>query len=240
MNSTKLATWSGDYRTALQQFLQQSQPPVPAQALELGSRAAALELDTLIMAKLHDNALAFLLPSGMTTEQRLKLTELAAVFFRETLSPVEQTHPAAKERQADLNELHEILEQRTADLAEANRALKEQTAERLAATDTLNQKNRESSQLLTDSRLLEEQLQTMARQILSANEAERKNMSLRLNDELAQTLLGINMRMLALKKTVTLNQDNLNKDIAIIQRLVEGSVKLIKQLAHEFSAPPAR
>jgi signal transduction histidine kinase len=240
MNSTQSAAWSGDYRTALQHFLQQTQPSIPAEAQELGERAVALGLDTLFMAKHHDHALAPLVPSDATMENRLKLTAVASLFFQEALRPLELTHPAAKEQQADLEELHETLDQRTADLAASNRALKQETAERIAATDTSHERTRESTQLLADSRVLEQQLQTMARRILSANEAERKSMSLRLNDELAQTLLGINMRMLALKQTLSMNQDNLNKEIAIIQRLVEGSVELIKQLAHEFSVPPSR
>ena len=78
-------------------------------------------------------------------------------------------------------------------MAASNRALEEETAERLEATAALNLKTSESNQLLSDSRCLEDQLQTMARQILSANETERKRMSLRLNDDIAQTSISLTL-----------------------------------------------
>ena len=60
-------------------------------------------------------------------------------------------------------------------------------------------------------------------------------MSLQLNDEIAQTLLGINIRILALKKDIAANNADIGREIASIQRLVEDSTHIISRLAHEFS-----
>ena len=95
-----------------------------------------------------------------------------------------------------------------------------------------------SSQLLEESRRLEAQLKTMAQQTLSANEAERKKMSLQLNEEIAQTLLGIHVRLLALKQEVAHKHLDLAKEIAATQRLVRRSVKIVNRLAVEYGVHP--
>ena len=232
--------WSDEYLSALRIHLLQPPPGRFEAAHALGRMAVSHGMETLEVAKLHDLALATLLPRDASQSGRESLTARAAEFFSETINPIEQTHPAAREAQADIQELHVTLAQRTSDLEDSNEKLKIQTSEREALEAIQGKKEQESNQLLTDSKLLESQLQLMARSILSANEAERKKMSHRLNDEIAQSLLGINLRMAALKNQITANQANLNKEIAIIQRLVEGSVRIIKHLAHEFSIQPSR
>ncbi|MFZ4768262.1 MAG: histidine kinase, partial [Roseimicrobium sp.] len=91
-----------------------------------------------------------------------------------------------------------------------------------------------SSLLLKESRLLEQHLQDMARQLLSAQEEERRRMSLQLQDDIAQTLLGIHVRLLALKTEASANHAVLTKEITTTQRLVAASVKTIKRFAREF------
>jgi len=142
---------------------------------------------------------------------------------------------AALKASADLLQLHAALDERMPMLAEANLELRRQVAERAVAESALRDSQRASGQLLKDSRVLEKHLQTMAHKILSATEAERHKMSLQLNDEIAQTLLGINIRIVALKKDVAANHTDLAQEIAATQRLVEDSAKIISRLAHEFS-----
>jgi signal transduction histidine kinase len=106
---------------------------------------------------------------------------------------------------------------------------------RKSAEDTLKTSEHSSSQLLKDSQLLELHLKEMTQKIINATENERRAMSLRLNDEIAQTLLGINIRMIALKNEISANQVMHNHEIAMIQQLVEDSADMIKHLAYEFS-----
>jgi signal transduction histidine kinase len=77
-------------------------------------------------------------------------------------------------------------------------------------------------------------LRHLTHQILSAQEAERMKVSRELQDEVAQTLLGINVRLLALKRESTVNSEGLKKEIASTQRLVEKSVKTMSRFAREF------
>ncbi len=74
----------------------------------------------------------------------------------------------------------------------------------------------------------------MSRQILSAQEEERKEISRELHDVIAQTLTGINVRLAALKKEAAVNTKGLDRNIARTQRLVEKSVDIVHQFAREL------
>ena len=88
--------------------------------------------------------------------------------------------------------------------------------------------------LLEESLALQQYLRQLTHQILSAQEAERKKVSRDLRDEIAQTLLGINVRLLALTKATKGNTENLKKEIVITQQLVQKSIQLINQFASEL------
>ena len=77
----------------------------------------------------------------------------------------------------------------------------------------------------------------MARKILSAHEDERKKMSLQLNDEVAQTLLGIHVRLLVLKEEAAANEASFTQGLADTQRLVGKSLQTINRIAAEFGIP---
>jgi signal transduction histidine kinase len=88
--------------------------------------------------------------------------------------------------------------------------------------------------LLKQSDQLQEQLRRLSRQILSAQEDERKKISRELHDVIAQTLTGINIRLATLKKEAALNTKGLDRNIARTQRLVEKSVDIVHQFAREL------
>jgi signal transduction histidine kinase len=67
-----------------------------------------------------------------------------------------------------------------------------------------------------------------------AQEDERKSISVELHDEIAQTLLGINVRLLSLKQEARVNHKGLKKEIAGTQRLVVKSVKSVRRVAREL------
>ena len=55
-----------------------------------------------------------------------------------------------------------------------------------------------------------------------------------LQDEIAQTLLGINVRLLSLKQEARNNTKGLKNEIASTQRLVVKSAKSVRRVAREF------
>jgi signal transduction histidine kinase len=90
---------------------------------------------------------------------------------------------------------------------------------------------------LKDSLQLQEGLRQLTRQLLASHEEERKKISLELQNEIAQTLLGINVRLLSLKQEARNNTKGLKKEIASTQRLVVKSANSVRQVAREFGKP---
>jgi signal transduction histidine kinase len=237
MKGTALTRFSGRYLEALRIHLDRSPKESLQSAHELGSQALAFGLETLGLAKIHDLALAELIPAGCVDGHRDDMNARAGVFFIEANLPIETTHRVALEAGASLKRLNAELAQHARDLAGSDRALERHTARRKTTEAALKTSERASSRLLKESRQLEGRLRDVTRKILSANEEERRKMSLQLQDEIAQTLLGIHVRLLALKTEAAANHAGLTEEIATTQRLVEASMKTIDRFTREFGIP---
>lgn len=235
MNEPLTVLLAADYLAALRFHVEHGSQATMQAAQEFGQAALKHGFETLKLAKIHEQALAALLAVEPSPVAQIELARKAAAFFAESCMPIERTHDAARAVTADLEQLNSSLTQRIIDLAASKRDLKVQVDERKAAEAALRISVHSSSQLLQDSQLLEQHLQEMARKILFASENERRVMSLRLNDEIAQTLLGINIRMIALKSEIAANHVNHDLEITNIQKLVDDSSEMIKRLAYEFS-----
>lgn len=226
----KLKTLSQRYQAALRKHLLQGSRTSLQPALALGRQAAALNLETLDVARMHETALANLEAS----RGRAALLKQAGMFFAEAITPIEQTHQAALKSDVRLRQLRQTLNQRTLDLAASTRSLKEGIRQRQTVEQDLKKSGDHSRTLLQESRDLQKRLQRLTHQILSAQEDKRKQISRDLHDEIAQTLLGINVRLLTLKREAALNTHGLKQEIVSTQRLVDQSVKSIKRFAREF------
>lgn len=222
------------YLEALRTYLEENPQASLQVAHGLGVQAADMGLETLDMAKMHESAIATLAVPG-SCPTRDDMNRRAETFFTEAILPIEKTHSAALADNKELLQVVSALDQRTLELASSNRELQEGITERKTAEAALKTSAEHSAELLRESRLLEAQLQDIARKILSANEEERKKMSHQLQDEIAQTLLGIHVRMIALKKEAADNHAGLSEEIAITQLLVEESVTTIHRLTREFA-----
>ena len=130
--------------------------------------------------------------------------------------------------------LSEEAQRRFEALAEANRDLKQEVARRVAVEKSLKKSEQDQGQLLAQSHIMQDQLRRLSRQILQAQEEERKRISLELHDVIAQTLTGINVQLAALAKRTRINPDEFDGSIAQTQRLVEKSVDIVHQFAREL------
>jgi signal transduction histidine kinase len=81
---------------------------------------------------------------------------------------------------------------------------------------------------------MQRKLRQLTRQVLSAQEEERKEISRELHDEVVQTLVGINVELAALGRSATNGIHTLKSKIARTQRLVEHSVKEVHRFAREL------
>jgi len=234
MKAAQLSRLSGRYLAALKIHVSQGCEAGFQAPQKLGNDAVVIGLETLDLAKIHDRALAALVIPGCSSKAREDLTRRAAAFFTEAILPIEATHSSSLAAVSDWDRLNATLKQRTQDLADSNRELQLQITGRKTSEDAFKNSELTSRQLLDDSLALEEHLQHMTRKRLSATEDGRKKMRLQLSDEIVQALLGIQLRMLALKGVIASHDEICTKEIALIQDLVETSSEIVNRLAHEF------
>lgn len=87
------------------------------------------------------------------------------------------------------------------------------------------------AKVLKESLQLQKQLRQLTHSVLVAQENEREKLSHELRDEIAQTLLALNVRLLLLKQTARNKAGGLKNEIASAQRLVVKSATLVRRLA---------
>ncbi len=78
----------------------------------------------------------------------------------------------------------------------------------------------------------------LAKQVLQAQEDERKRISRELHDEVSQTLVGVQLQLQVLAKQAGARSIALARTVARTQRMVEKSVDSIHSFARELRPPP--
>lgn len=218
------------YVVALRKHLKQGSYAGMRPAWELGHRAVALGLETLELARMHEQALTTLKLAG----GRDRTLKRAEAFFTEAITPIVQMHRAARQSKIALCRLNATLNRRTLELASANRQLKRGTLRRKTVQAALKKSGKRYTRLLKDSLDLENELRQLTHRVLASQEDQRRKISRELQDEIAQTLLGINVRLVSLKQGARTNLKGLKNEIASTQRLVIKSAKSVRRAAREF------
>ena len=136
-----------------------------------------------------------------------------------------------------LNSLIAELARCSLELVHSNHKLQQEIAGHKVAAGALERGGKESAKLLKESRDLQNHLHALSQNILTTQENERGNLSIRLQDEIVQTLAGIQIRLLSLKKVVSVSNEDFKKEITITQGLVKESVKIINRFVKECENP---
>lgn len=217
------------YVAALRAHLKRGPRASLRSAREFGRHAVTFGLETLDLARIHERALGTL----DVRKNRNGHLELAEQFFTEAIIPIIETRRAARQGKIDLDRLNESLTRRTAELAATNLQLQRGVVRRKSVEAALQKSEEHSTRLLKDSLRLQDDLRRLTHQVLAAQEEARKKISHELQDELAQTLLGINVRLLSLRQGARSNSKGLQDEIATTRRLVVESAQSARRVARE-------
>jgi signal transduction histidine kinase len=197
------------YFEALRQHLSEDAKLGAAHARDLGREAIADGLETLELARVHEAAFALLIPARCSPAQMKATRRRSRSFFLAALRPFDQRH----------------------------RSLKQEVIQRKAAEAALIKSEGEHTEMLRQSRITEHRMRLLSRQILSAQEEERKKISREVHDQIAQMLAGINVHLATLKSASSLNSEGLHRKLRNTQRMVEKSVDVVHRFARELRPP---
>lgn len=116
----KLRNVSQRYQAALRTYLRRGRRSELDAARGLGSQALAAGLQTLDLARLHEQTLVTEMLPGCPARQRNALIKQAGIFFAVAITPIENTRRSAREATIHLKKFIETLSQRTVELAASN------------------------------------------------------------------------------------------------------------------------
>lgn len=230
-NSADLAE---QYLIALRVHLDDGPESRLSAARELGERAVTLGMETLDLARMHEEALTSVVLPLDSERTREHLIQCGAAFFAEAIMGIESTHRGALVAEEHLKVMIKTLAQRTVALAVSNNELKIESVQRKSVEDSLRVSEKTTRDLLEQSRGLQEDLRLLSRRLLSAQEEERKRISRELHDVIAQTLTGINVQLATLKLQTNVGTNEWHKKIASTQSLVEKSVDIVQCFARDL------
>lgn len=197
-------------------------------ARALGLQAMGLGLERLDLVKIHAATLE-------RTHDRDNLAKRSQIFLAEAIIPMEQTDRSHLKANVDFTQVNEALDTRILGLVASNHSLKKNIVRCKTVEKDLQKKGENSKKRLQESNRQQKHLRDLAHRIISAQENRRTKISHELQDEIAQTLLGINVQLLTLKKAATGNVKGFRKSIASTQQLVEESICLIGRFARELN-----
>ena len=204
-------------------------------AQDLGRAAVAAGLAPLDLAVMHEKAVATLASShDFTRAHRNGFFKRKGYFFTQALIPLEAAHRATRETNRELQRRNKVLRLLTVALSRTNRHLQREIARRQAGEAALKKGHEQYRTLFLESQVMQKKLRQLTRQIITAQEEERKMISRELHDEVVQTLVGINVELSALSKGASVGLSAMKAKIARTQRLVENSVDAVHRFAREL------
>ena len=231
---TTVSMASRRYRSALRAHLLAGPLASLATVRGLGIRSLAAGLPTLGLARLHEQILVSDVLPTIPAAKRPAVIRQAATFFSTAITPIRKARQPLGERTGRLGAVVKTLSQRTVELAASNLELSQEVAQRTTAEAALRSSEHHCRELLEQSDRQQVQARRLARELLSAQEDERKKISRDLHDVIAQTLTGINIRLTTLKRDAEVDTKDLERNIGRTQKLVERAVNIVHRFAREL------
>ncbi len=221
------------YIGKLRSYLRKASKTHAQEALELGRQSVALGLDTLELEQIHQSALDAL----QISEGKGELIAQAGRFFAAATAPIVVMHSEACRRTRELAQLKVALRERTSALNEAQRTLRYHSEKRKGSEAAFVARGKHCSNLLRESHQVQDRLRLLTHNVLKNHERQRSKLSHELQDDLAQNLLGINVRLLLLRTKIGKESKGLSSDLTETQRLVAASRRSMRKATRRIAAP---
>jgi signal transduction histidine kinase len=216
------AEWPRRYEAALRRVLRRGKHGSLLPAARLGRRAASLGLETLDVARAHEQALTTLTPpEDATGNAGRKRLERADTFFKETIVPIEATHRAARMAESRIDRLTRTLRQRGAEASASDEQLEQAIVQRRALEAHTREREAQHKELLAEAQRVQKRLRHRIRHILSEQEGAWQRIGGGLRDEIAQALVAIDLALLALNTPGHVNTDTVDKSIAKARHILK-------------------
>jgi signal transduction histidine kinase len=228
---------SRSYLDALRVYLGPRQPRSAATVRSVGRELLNAGCDALDLARFHAEALKTLALSkefGGTTSAWIGK---AGTFHLKVLGPLVRARRVSREALRRLQQRAATVRHCAADLTRRNRRLEREVVRRRAGEASVKQGREQIRMLLVQSQTMQMKLRDMARQVLSAQEDERRKISRELHDEVAQMLIAVEVELAALGRKPAPGAKALKGRIVFAQRLLEKSVKAVHQFARDLRPP---
>lgn len=228
----KRERFSREYGAALGKSLKPGPRPSASVADGLGSRAVGAGLDARDLTLIHRQAMSQLASQNGAPAALRDVTVLRAwKFFADAIASFERHRRVANPSNQHLKQGRELMQKR---LAAAMRRGDREVGRRKAAEEKLKLIEAGKARQLQESKRMHEQLRSLSHRILMTQEAERKEISRELHDQIAQTLTGINVHLATLKAEDAVSTRGLASKITSTQRIVEKSVDIVHRFARDL------
>lgn len=196
-------------------------------ASALGGDGAAAGVTVIDFARIHEAALVLAIGAGSTMGRGS--VRRAQEFFIAALKPMARTGRPPAARMATPTQRVRRLKVSETDLEASEEKARQHTRLRRASEKALRQKRVRLIQALKESHALEGDLRSLTRRTLAALERERGEFSQLLHDEVAQSLIGIKLRLARIEEKRVIEAEKLLGDITEARGIVKGSAARIRK-----------
>ncbi len=122
-----------------------------------------------------------------------------------------------------------VMQERMASLTGTNRQLRRDLARHGRTEAALRKRSERFERLWNESRVLQKELRHLTHQMLQNQEGQRLTLSHELQNQIAQTLLGIHVRLQGLKQESRAANRTLAGGIAHTRRLMKTSARTLRR-----------